>query len=256
MPRHVFVHSLPAFVGPDRFAGAAVVVIDVLRASTTIVHALEAGAREIVPCLEVDDARQFARSTPGDDVLLGGEREGLPIEGFDLGNSPDEYTRDRVVGKTIAFTTTNGTRAIRHARMAARLFIGAFVNAEAVVNRLLGEDEVHLLCAGTRGEVGEDDVLLAGLLVERFQRQTGDCAELNAQALTAREFWTHAFALPQAVGAEPLPAERLAARLRRSPAAKRLIALGLEADILAAAELDRFHGVPVVDPSSLRIRLP
>ena len=256
MPRNLNVYAMPSVVPPDELAGGAVVVIDVLRASTTIVYALDSAAREIVPCLEVDDALAIAQSTPGDDVLLGGEREGRPIEGFDLGNSPEEYTPERVGGKMIVFTTTNGTRAISHARTARRLLVGAFVNAEAVAVELAGEDQVHLLCAGTRGQVSEDDVLAAGLLVDRIRRHAGEVHELNAQAATAREFWNHAFSVPQALGAEPIPPERLAARLHRSLGGRDLVALGLEADILAASRIDQFPCVPHVDPASMRIRLP
>jgi 2-phosphosulfolactate phosphatase len=255
MPKRLSVYALPAVVRPEELAGGAVVVIDVLRASTTIIHALETGAREVVPFLDVEEAREFARATPGHDVILGGERRGLPIPGFHLGNSPEDYTRDRVAGKAIAFTTTNGTRAILHARQADRVLIGAFVNAGAVVAELLGEESIHLLCAGTGGQVSEDDVLLAGMLVDRMQRQLGDSVELNAQAVTAREVWSQAFAVPQALGAEPIPPERLAARLRRSLGGKDLVAVGLEDDILAASHIDKFPNVPAVDRASMRIRL-
>lgn len=249
------VYALPKLVDPEELAGGTVVVIDVLRASTTIVYALEAGANEVLPCQEVEEARAVAGRLPGDGVLLGGERGGLPIHGFDLGNSPREYLADRVGGKTLVFTTTNGTRAILRARQADRVLIGAFVNATAVLEQLVGQQQIHLLCAGTRGQIGRDDVLMAGMLVDRILRQGDLIWEQNAQAVTARETWLHAFALPRAIEAEPLEPPRLAGQLRDSVGGKNLIAIGLEDDILAAAQIDRFGSVPELDRESMCIRL-
>ena len=229
-------------------------MIDVLRATTTIVYALAAGAREIVPCLEVADARAMAAQFPAGEALLGGERKGLAIEGFDLGNSPDEYETERVGGKTIIFTTSNGTRAMAHAREADEILLAAFVNASAVARRLFDKEHVAIVCAGTNGRIGHDDTLLAGLLVERLGRAGAMAYRQNSQAMTARETWLHSFALPQALGAEPLGPEQLAAQLRTSQGGHNLIGLGLEEDILAAAQLDRFDIVPRLDPKTLRIR--
>ncbi len=253
MDNKLYVYALPTLVTPDELAGETVVVIDVLRASTTIAFALDAGAKEIIPCLE-EDAQDLASQYPRQEVLLGGERGGMPIEGFDLGNSPSEYTPDRVAGQTILFTTTNGTRAMMRCRQADRVLIGAFVNASAIAEQLMGCDRIHLLCAGTRNEYGRDDILMAGLLVDRIQRQSGILYELNAQALTARENWTSSFAVPYVVGAEPLPPDVLAKELRRSPGGRNLVAIGLEEDIHTAAEIDRLHVLPEMDPATLHIR--
>ncbi|OHB65902.1 MAG: hypothetical protein A2V70_10645 [Planctomycetes bacterium RBG_13_63_9] len=255
MPHTLNVYTLPKLVEPEELAGATVVVIDVLRASTTIVHALEAGAKEVIPCETVDEALAVARDTPDDDMVLAGERGGLPIDGFRLGNSPREFNLHSVGGKVVVFTTTNGTRAIARARGADRVLIGAFVNATAVFNELVEEERIALICAGTRGQIGLDDVLLAGMLVERLQRRGGLLYEQNAQAVAARETWLQAFALPRVLGAEPLEPERLAGELRKSPGGKNLLELGMEEDILAAAEIDRFHGVPELDREGVRIRL-
>jgi 2-phosphosulfolactate phosphatase len=254
MTRELNVHGLPSVVTPQELSQGIVVVIDVLRASTTIVHALEAGADTVVPCLEIDEARRVAAQLPASEVVLGGERGGLLIDGFDLGNSPSEYTAQAVEGRTVVFTTTNGTRAMMHCRQAQRVLIGAFVNARAVVEELVNAERVHLLCAGTEGDYSRDDVLLAGLLVERLTRRGGMNYQLNVQALTARENWTSSFALPHALGAEPLKPERLAAELSRSPAGRRLTAIDREDDILVASQLDRFDCVPELDPKAFRIR--
>lgn len=254
MDNKLNVFALPNLVTPEELAGGTVVVIDVLRASTTIAFALDAGANQVIPCLEVADAKSLASQFPREEALLAGERGGLPIAGFELGNSPSEYTPDRVGGKTILFTTTNGTRAMLRCRKADRVLIGAFVNASAIAEQLVGCEQIHLLCAGTEDAYSRDDILMAGLLVDRLQRQSGILFELNAQALTARENWTSSFAVPYVVGAEPLPAELLAKELRRSPGGRNLVAIGLEQDIETAAEIDRLRVVPELDPQTMYIR--
>lgn len=249
------VYALPTIVSPEQLAGGIAVVIDVLRASTTIVHAALAGAREVIPCTEVDEARRIAAGFAPGDAVLGGERGGLCIDGFDLGNSPSEYTPQSVGGRIVVFTTTNGTQALAVCRQAARVLIGAFVNARAVCQRLAEQEQVHLVCAGTRGEIGRDDVLLAGLLVERLVRRGGVNYTLNAQAITARENWLASFAVPIALGAEPMNPQLLARQLQNSPAGQNLTALGLGQDILEAAQLDLYDCVPEMDPRTMRIQV-
>jgi 2-phosphosulfolactate phosphatase len=249
------VYALPSLVSPEELAGGVVVVIDVLRSSTTIVHALDAGATEVIPCQEIAEARAVAAEFPRDEVVLGGERNGLPIEGFDLGNSPSEYTPSSVGNRVVVLTTTNGTRAMARCRAAARVLIGAFVNASAILDQLLGQEQIHLLCAGTDGQYSRDDVLLAGLLVEWLQRRGGMMYQLNAQAVTARENWNSSFAIPYAVGAEHLDAELLARELRKSLGGRSLTAIGLDEDIRTAALLDRFGLAPELDLESFRIRM-
>lgn len=249
------VYALPHLATAEDLAGSLAVVIDVLRATTTIVHALEAGATEVIPCLEVDDARRLAADFSDPEAVLGGERQAVRIEGFDLGNSPAEYTPYSVGGRPVVITTTNGTRAILATRPAERVLMGAFVNASALCARLLDAEKISLVCAGTGGEYSRDDVLLAGLLVDRLERRSGLIWRLNAQAITARENWNTAFPGPAGMGVEPLGPEPLAAELTKSLGGQHLTAVGLEADILDAARLDRFSSVPELDPAELRIRL-
>jgi phosphosulfolactate phosphohydrolase-like enzyme len=154
------------------------VVIDVLRAATTMIHALAAGAVEILPCQRVDAARRLVAGFAPGSALLGGERLGLPIPGFDLGNSPSEYTRERVAGRSVVFTSTNGTRALARCRRAERAFLAAFVNLSAVARAVSGAERLHLLCAGTRARLSEEDLLLAGALA--------DCLETRALDAKAR----------------------------------------------------------------------
>src|SRR5688500_12993631 len=111
-PRQLHVHLSPALVAADRFAGGVAVVIDVLRATTTLVHALAAGGACVRPCATVEEARELADRLPAGKVLLAGERDGRPLPGFDHGNSPREFTAARCAHLAVVMTTSNGTRAL------------------------------------------------------------------------------------------------------------------------------------------------
>src|SRR5262245_61680075 len=130
--REILVHLAPELVAPERLAGGVAVVVDVLRATTTIAHALAAGCAGVRPCATADEARRLAGSLPAGKVLLGGERDGKPLPGFDLGNSPGEYTPARCRDRTLVLTTTNGTRALLHCAAAERVLTAAFVHFSAV----------------------------------------------------------------------------------------------------------------------------
>jgi 2-phosphosulfolactate phosphatase len=254
MPGILNVYALPTLAEPADLAGGTAVIVDVLRATTTIIHALAAGAKEVIPCVEVDEARRTASRFPPDQVVLGGERGGIAVQGFDLGNSPQDYTPERLCGKTLVITTTNGTRAMARAQAAAEIILSAFVNASAVCRRLQGRSSIHILCAGTDGQFSDDDILLAGLLVDRFQRCDAQGFRLNAQAITAQETWLTRFPLPLALAAETIEPQRLAKALTDTPGGWNLTALGFDEDILAAAQIDRFDTVPELDPAAWRIR--
>src|SRR5712691_9127206 len=119
--RDVQVHLLPTLAPPGRLTGGVAVVVDVLRATTTIIHALAAGCSSVRPCAEVEEARELAGTMRAGRVLLGGERGGAPLPGFDLGNSPAEYTAKVCCGSTLVLTTTNGMRACLRAAEAERI---------------------------------------------------------------------------------------------------------------------------------------
>lgn len=267
MPRSLDVYLLPTLAPSWAWPGAAVAVIDVLRASTVIVEALAQGAREVWPCLEVDDARRRAAhlaEQPGaaGQVLLGGERGGLPIEGFDLGNSPREYTPPRVAGRSVVFTTTNGTRALEAARAAEAVIVACPANLSAAAAFLAPYERIVLLCAGTRGEVSREDVLGAGQLVERLLAEPdGDREppELNDQARLARAAWREL--VDRARAAHELAADGqptmawLAAELRATQGGRNLAQIGLGDDILDVARIDRWSLVPRWEAASGRIVL-
>ena len=243
------VYLLPALVEPAELAGKTAVVIDVLRATTTIIHALASGAAQVVPCLEVEDAVERASSLAqgeqaGTLVLRGGERGGKPIPGFELGNSPAEYSRETVGGKTVFFTTTNGTRAMQRCRLARRVLIGAFVNFSAVCRELASESQIALVCSGTDGHVTREDTLLAGALVTDLARDGS--WRLNDQAEIAADSWQTAVRL--------LTDRPLGILLRGSRGGRNLIEIGQENDIDLAAQIDKFDIVPELDLAAWRIR--
>ncbi len=169
-PVGVVLH--PRLAEPERFAGSITVMIDNLRASATIAAALSAGAARVFPCLTVDEVRAKAAALEAggvarDQIVLGGERGGALIEGFDLDNSPAKYTPQRVRGKSVVFTTTNGTAALLHAARAAEVLVGSIANASAIAEAIAADPRpVWLLCAGTRDEVTLDDCLAAGVIAE------------------------------------------------------------------------------------------
>src|SRR5262249_4647196 len=135
--RPVFVHLLPQLAPPGALAGGTALVIDVLRASTTIVHAPAAGAPAVGPRAGIQGARERAAAWGAvGKVVLGGERGGKPIQGFDRGNSPKEYTAAACKKATVVLTTSNGTRALLRAAEAERVLVAAFVNFSAVCEQL------------------------------------------------------------------------------------------------------------------------
>jgi len=158
-------------IRPDLIYNRHVVVIDVLRASSVMVTALANGANTFIPVSTVEEARQKADILHGEEVLLCGERDTKIIDGFHLGNSPQAYTRDKVEGKTLIFTTSNGTRALNRLEEAAEVFIGSFLNMEALVRRFLEEDNVVLVCSGTNNNFSMDDAMCAALFIDEIMKK-------------------------------------------------------------------------------------
>jgi 2-phosphosulfolactate phosphatase len=239
--REVWVHLLPDLAAPGRLTGGLAVVIDVLRATTTIVYALAAGCTCVRPCAGVDEARTVADHLPAGKVLLGGERGGLPLAGFDFGNSPREYTPRRCKGTTLVLTTSNGTRAVLRAAEADRALAAAFVNFSAVCEQIrLDARPLHILCAGAEGEPCLEDTLLAGALVDFLCEEAE--VQLNDSARMAWDcFENHG--------------RILAGALEVSAGGRHLRALGYQDDLPAAADVDRFALVPELRRDPLRLEV-
>ena len=208
--------ELPSLLGEGHLKGRVVLVVDVLRATTTIAAALHAGAKEVQVFAGIDEARGAAAECDG---LLAGERHCKPIDGFDFGNSPADLQVPDAEGRTLCMTTTNGTAAILAAAPAERVFAVAMVNLSATCNlvRLLGKD-VTIVCAGTDGRATEEDTLVA-YVAKTVLRQAGASAKLP---------FTHA---------------ELMDAFCRSRGGKNLLAAGYVADLDVAARLDLY---PVV----------
>lgn len=237
----VSVHLLPALIPSGALRGGVAVVIDVLRASTTIVHALAHGCEAVIPCLEIDDARRIAGDFPQGKALLGGERRGEPIAGFDLGNSPGDYSAAACRGKTLVMTTTNGTRALLACLEAETVLVAAFVNFAATVQRLIHEERpIHIVCAGTEGRISYEDSLLAGAFASRFvdlEHELGNDEAEIVRGLWERveeNVWTYEKPARRP-GEEPL----LVRHLKRGAGGRRVMELDLADDLEIAATLNR-----------------
>lgn len=234
MTRGLAVHLLPDLVEPAALRGGVVIVIDNLRASVTITAALASGARRVLPAAGVDEAvmlrDRIARETPGEPPpLLGGERSGVLIPGFDLDNSPDAYSPARVRGRTVVFTTTNGTRAIRHSEAARLVVVGSLTNLSAVC-ALLEPDPgpFHVVCAGTGGSITLDDCIPAGAFAQRLSA-LGSVPD-DSGVLCLRAWEASRPDLARAMGA--------------TRGGRGLTALGLGRDIERCCTLDVFSVVP------------
>jgi 2-phosphosulfolactate phosphatase len=239
--RKVCVSLVPQWATAERLRGCVAAVIDVLRATTTVVHALAAGCREVRPCAEVDEAKELAATLGTERAVLAGERGGEPIAGFDLGNSPREFTSGRCRGMTVVLTTSNGTRALAQASAAERVLIAAFVNFSAACEQLARDGRpVHIVCAGDGGEAALEDTLLAGALVE-FLAGEGE-VQLNDGARIAWDCFSH-------------HGRVLDGALEVSSGGARLRELGYDEDVRAAGRIDLFALVPELRRDPLRVEI-
>lgn len=227
------VFLTPAELDPAAAQGAAVVVVDVVRATTTIVEALAAGARAIYPTGSTEDAVRLAAGLGREDTLLCGERRSVKVEGFDLGNSPAEFTAEAVAGKRLVMSTTNGTAALARVQEAERVVTAAFTNLGAVADALRDHPHVVVVCAGRQGRFGLDDALCAGHLLRRL----GGNRELNDGARAA---WALAGVLPAGV-------DTLAA----TEAGRAVTEHGFASDLDICAQVDRHALVPELRDQAL-----
>lgn len=213
----------------------AVVVVDILRATSCMVTALAGGAHHIVPVANLDDCRKMKDQG----YVICGERDGVKSAGFDRGNSPFEYLHD-TQGKKIAFTTTNGTQAIEKAREAPLLAIGAFLNLSALSRWLDAQAHaVLVVCAGWKGRFSLEDTLFAGALVEQAQAYARiDCDA----ALAAMHLYRQA-------------KDNLVEFLEQSSHVQRLNRLNVHRDAAFCVSIDKYDVVPVLHQDRL-VRLP
>ncbi|MFC0335370.1 2-phosphosulfolactate phosphatase [Paenibacillus sepulcri] len=225
---HVQVISSVNEAQADRFTHRTAIVIDVLRAASTIVAALQAGASGIYSVETVLEARALQR--PSD--LLAGERFCRKIPGFDLGNSPDEFTSEAVMGRRIILTTTNGTRALHKAARADHLLAGSLLNAAACSRAALElRRDIVLLCSGSHDEFALEDGLCAGAIVANLQAGSPSGLEMDDFAAAMLSLYNNA-------------SGRIYETLAASATGKRLIKLGMSRDVRHCAQLDSSEIIP------------
>lgn len=211
------------FILPENIETDGVcLVIDVLRATSTIVTALSNGALLVKPVEKIEEAINMKEK----DFLLCGERNGLKIEGFDLGNSPLEYKKEIVKGKKIVLTTTNGTKAIKLLK-ASKIIAVSFLNVSFAVNAVKNFEEINIVCSGTNGKFSLEDFLLSGLIVKLLNRKDID----DASKVAMRYYES---------------VENVESEIRKSSHAQRLINLGFEKDIIFCSQIDLFNTVPIL----------
>ncbi len=224
----------PVLLEPYDVQGKRVVVIDVLRATTTICTALHHGAESVIPVMD----KKACLAYSGRGFLLAAERKGMKVEGFQFGNSPLEYTPNVVSGKTLVLTTTNGTRAIRELKEAKQVLAGAFVNLTALTDFLASSyDDTLLLCSGWKGRVNLEDTLFAGAVAERLD---GPFELIGDESLVAKALYR------QHQG-------NLYGIISQSSHYKRLARLGTRKDIEYSMTPDRAPVVPVLKENAFVI---
>ncbi len=277
------VFALPELAPRDGYD--LFICIDVLRATTTITTALANGAQRVIPFATVDET--FAARDElltryvslKDKILLGGERKGLPLQGFDLGNSPELYQRGTVEGKTLLFTTTNGTKTILHSsesdlkkeemegsgpnppkmrkhreemrkdleadQRTGEVCLASFINSQTVADYVLrsGFDKTAILCAGTESKFTEEDLLLAGRLVDLIASSC-DCRK-NVQAEDVLNRWRGFVLRSIERSGQEIDPDLLLQMLEESRGGQNLLRIGLKKDIAYAAKVDSCPVLPI-----------
>ncbi len=228
---NIDIQLLPNQPDLDSIFDKTVVVIDVLRATSVIVHAFSQGVKEVIPVRTVEEALSKFKEFPEGEVLLGGERDSRMIEGFHLGNSPKEYTYDKIRGKRLILKTTNGTRAFYLVSSARRVIVGSFLNISAVVEECLRNgSDILIFPAGDEGSFSLEDSVCGGMLIDLIiKRKERLC--LTDSALAALLIYQRF-------------EENLVGALHLSRHGKELIDLGATEDILFCGQTDIINVVP------------
>lgn len=211
----------------------AVVVVDILRATSCMTTAFAFGIESIIPVASLDEAL----SRKSELTFTAGERDGKKVDGFDLGNSPFEYMQPQLKGRSIVFTTTNGTQAIVKSLGATEVIIGSFLNIGRVAKHLENiESNILVLCAGWKGKFNLEDTLFAGALVDRLQKTLKPACDAP---LAARHLYRSA-------------SSNMEDFLKDSSHVQRLARLGIEKDIAFCLTEDKYNVLPVLRNGVLR----
>jgi len=227
----VEVYFIPDELAPDSVAGKTAVIVDILRASTVTAIAVHNGVAEIYPVDSLSKAEQTADSLAHKRPLLCGERGGEKVPGYDLGNSPAEYTRDRIEGRILVYTSTNGTVALAAAQGAVHRLMGGLVNARATAEYIARTGlDVALVCGGRDGVFSLEDAFGCGQILSLLTEYFPEVQLGNDHAATSEYLW-------QQNCGDPL------ALLQDCPHGRYLVSLGFEKDLEICAQVD---SVPVV----------
>ena len=224
----------PSLISLFEVEDAIVVIIDIFRATSSICYGIENGAEAIIPVAEVEECIAYQEKYP--DYLLAAERNGEVVSGFDFGNSPFSYTKEKVAGKTVVLTTTNGTHALHLSRKAKKVVIGSFLNLTAVCNWLKTQnDNILLVCAGWKNNFNLEDTMFAGAVVDQLK---GAGFILDDAAIAADDLYS--------IAKNDLPGY-----LKKTSHSERLKKLGIEADIAFCLQVDITTAIPVLEGEKL-----
>ena len=211
-----------------------VVIVDIFRATSSICYGIENGAEAIIPVAEVEECLAYRDKETG--YLLAAERNGEVVEGFDFGNSPFSYTKEKVAGKTVVLTTTNGTQALHLSRSAKKVVIGSFLNLTALCDWLKTQNEnILLVCAGWKNNFNLEDTLFSGAVVEQLKNEN---YKTDDSAIAANDLYQ-------------LGKDDLNAYLAKTSHSERLKKLGIEADIAFCLNVDITTAIPVLEGERL-----
>lgn len=220
--------AYPLFHNPD----SIVVVIDILRATSAITTAFYNGVAKMIPVASIEEAKEYQSKG----YMVAAERNGEIVEGFDLGNSPFGYMNNKVKGKTIAITTTNGTQAINAAKDAHKIVVGSFLNLDVVVDFLKKEKkDILFVCAGWKNKFNLEDTLFAGAVVEQLK---WDGYKLDDPAIAANDLYQ-------------LGKHDISGYLKKTSHSERLKKLGIEKDIAFCLNVDTTSAIPVLQDNKL-----
>lgn len=235
------IQFVPFPPNPKLLSNRVVVVVDVLRATSVIVHALSEGAIEIIPVATVEETLQRVKTFPSGTTLLGGERGSRKIEGFDLGNSPKEYIADRVRGKRLILTTTNGTKTFHLVSSGKEVMVGSFFNIGAVAQRCveIGRD-LLLFPSGDEGNFSLEDTVCGGMLIDLILKRSKPSIALTDASHSAHIIYQRF-------------EDNLSEAFHLSHHGRELINLGLGDDLLYCAQIDTTNIVPIFKDGVIRV---
>jgi len=224
----------PALIPLFKVEDYIVVIIDIFRATSSICYGIENGAEAIIPVAEVEECAAYGELGAG--YLLAAERDGKVVDGFDFGNSPFSYTKEKVAGKTVVLTTTNGTHALHLSRNAKKIVIGSFLNLTSLCNWLKSQGEdILLVCAGWKNNFNLEDTLFAGAVVEQLKPLN---FKLDDAAIAANDLFQTGKA-------------DINGYLKKTSHSERLKKLGIEKDIEFCHQVDLTTAIPVLKGDKL-----